>query len=301
MTAKNRIRKANILAVDDKPANLIALEAVLRDDFNVITAESGQAAISILLQRQDIDVILMDIQMPVMDGYEASRKIKSLHGCHDIPIIFITAVYKEEPFVRQGYDAGAVDYFSKPFDPEILKKKVSIYASFRLKADLLRERERQIIEAEELLKAGRKLSSVLESLPVGVLIVDKNGDVCQINEAVSKIIKSVGMAEADAYGGILRWWDSSGKMLKNYRGPLARAVHYGETSHNEVIEIRCVDGTKKTILGSAAPLYDLAHEIMGAVVIIQDVTESKLIEADLENRITKLVAIGVELEQTMRA
>jgi response regulator RpfG family c-di-GMP phosphodiesterase len=116
-------KKANVLAVDDYQPNLVALEVALSANCKIIEASSGQHAIEILKSRQDIDVILMDVQMPDMDGYETASRIKSMPGCEDIPIIFITAVYKEEPYIRKGYEAGGIDYFSKPFDPEILKMK----------------------------------------------------------------------------------------------------------------------------------------------------------------------------------
>src|SRR5690242_16009985 len=131
-------KKLDILAVDDKPANLVALEAVLGDEYNLIKAGSGLEAISVLSGRNRIAVILMDLQMPNMDGFQAATEIKKIPGCEDIPIIFITAIYKEDPFVRKGYKVGAVDYFSKPFDPEVLRMKIAIYATFRQKADVLK-------------------------------------------------------------------------------------------------------------------------------------------------------------------
>ena len=291
--------KANILAVDDYPANLIALEAVLNSDFNIIPATSGAEAVAILELRKDINVILMDLQMPRMDGYEAARRIKKMPGCEDIPIIFITAIYKEEPFIKQGYEAGGIDYFSKPFDPEILKMKVGIYASFRQKEEVLRARERQILETEGLLAAGRKLSAALESLPVGVLIADVEGRICQINKHVSLICEASQPMDENSYGEILRWWESSGPMIKEKNGPLYRAIHNGEMSHNQSIHIRCLDGVEKVILGSASPLLGLDGHIVGAVVVIQDVTESKKIEEDLEGRIIKLVSAGVQFEESV--
>lgn len=299
MTKPKAAYKANILAVDDYPANLIALQAVLSDDYNLILANSGQEALDLLASRHDIDVILMDLQMPQMDGFEAARRIKMMETCKEIPIIFITAVYREDPFIRKGYQAGAIDYFSKPFDPEILKMKISIYASFRQKADVLKERERHIRETEELLKTGRKLSSILESLPVGVLIADVEGRICQTNGQVSRICKGADHSNPEAYGEILGWWDSQGQMMKQNGGPLARALTAGEVSHNELIRIQCTDGALKTILGSASPLRSLDGHIVGAVVVIQDITESKKIEADLEKRITDLVSLGVELQETV--
>lgn len=290
--------KATILAVDDYPANLIALEVTLAATCNLIQAHSGAEAIAILKERKDIDVILMDLQMPEMDGYEAARIIKKMEGCEDIPIIFVTAVYKEDPHVKKGYSVGGIDYFSKPYDPDILRMKVGVYASFRQKAKILKEREQQIQATEELLRAGRKLSSILESLPVGVLIADVEGRICQINDQVSRICKSPNATESDFYADVLGWWDSTGKALKE-SGPLYRAIHFGETSHNEPIKVNCENNEQKTIRGSASPLLGLDRKIVGAVVIIQDITRSKLIEAEMENRITRLVSTGLEIEESL--
>ncbi|HUG79380.1 MAG TPA: response regulator [Burkholderiales bacterium] len=294
------LRKSNVLVVDDKRANFIALEAVLGEEHNVIFAASGPEAIALCEARSDIDVVLMDVQMPVMDGFAAAAQIKRIRGCEDLPIIFITAVYKEDPHIKQGYAAGGIDYFGKPFDPDILRMKVALYASFRQKADILRQRERHVRESEELLRVGRKLSAVLESLPVGVLIADAQGRICQTTDEVSAILKSVEPARWDSYGEILGWWDAGGRVLKDRHGPLARALYLGEVSHSETVSIRCFDGSTKTILASASPLRGLDGSIVGAVILLQDLTETRKIEEDLERRVTSLVSIGVELEESAR-
>jgi PAS domain-containing protein len=151
-----------------------------------------------------------------------------------------------------------------------------------------------------LLEAGRKLSNLLETLPVGVFIADIQGRICQANEEVSRILKSSELIHADSYGQILGWWDGSGHLLKNGGGPLSRALH-GKASHSEVLPIECVDGSRKSVLVSASPLLGLDRTIVGAVVVLQDVSESKQIERDLESRITRLVSLGVELEQSVHS
>jgi CheY-like chemotaxis protein len=294
---KSLIRRANVLIVDDRPANQLAVAAVLERDHDVVLAASGEEAIKLLKIRHDIDVILMDVQMPGMDGFEAAAAIKKLPECSDIPIIFVTAVYKEDPHVKRGYEAGGIDYFGKPFDPDILRMKIAIYSSYRMKSDLLRQRERHIRESEELIRVGRKLSSVLESLPVGVMIADVEGRICQITEEVSRILRSVEADDNDAYDKILGWWDAKGKILKEQQGPLARALRRGERSHSEAIRIQCLDGEVKTIVASASPLRSVGGDIVGAVVLLQDITESRKIEEALEERVTKLVALGVQLEE----
>ena len=279
------LRKPNVLAVDDQRANLTALDAVLGADCNMVFAGSGPAAIDILKQRQDIDVILMDVQMPGMDGFEAAAKIKRMDGCEDIPVVFITAVYNEDPFIKQGYKVGGVDYFSKPFDPEILKIKVGIYASFRQRADLLRERERQIRESEELQQVGRELSKMLNSLSVGVIVVDRSGRVCQTNEEVLEVCRPNGRSD---------WWDADGQLVEETMKSLSRALLHGDIVENEYFEIPCPSGSSKTILCSASTLRGLDGAPLGAAFMVQDFTDRMKIEKDLEQRIAKLVA-GAEI------
>ena len=292
-------KKPSILAVDDTPGNLVALEAVLDKEFDLVCADSGAKALEILEKRSDIAVVLMDVQMPIMDGFEAARQIKKLPGCGDIPIVFITAVYNEDPYVKRGYQAGGVDYFTKPFDPDLLRLKMGIYSSFRQRARVLKEREEQLRETEELLKAGRKLTAVLESLPVGVLIADTDGRICQTNEEVSRICRATDVIEHDRYGEMLGWWSSSGQQLKVPQGPLARALISGEASRNEKLRIECFDGTVKSILASASPLLALGGRIVGAVIVIKDISGSEQIEQELQTRVARLVSLGFEIEQTV--
>jgi PAS domain-containing protein len=143
---------------------------------------------------------------------------------------------------------------------------------------------------------GRKLSSVLESLPVGVMIADGEGRICQITEEVARILGSAEPADSDGYGRILGWWDANGRILKDEQGPLSRALRRGEHSHSEAIRIECLDGSFKTVIASASPLRRIDGGIAGAVVLLQDITESRKIEEALEERVTRLVALGVQLE-----
>ena len=292
-------RKPRLLLVDDKRANLIALEAVLGEGYDMLFAESGEEAIATLQKESDVDLILLDVQMPGLDGFETAQLIKRIEPCVGIPIIFVTAIFTEDPWIRKGYEVGGIDYFSKPFDPEILKLKVAVYASFRQRESFLRERELHIRESEELLRAGRKLSALLESLPVGVLIADADGRICQTTEEAARILNTAGVAEADAYGELLGWWDTAGKALKDHQGPLARALQAGESSHSERLQVRRFNGKPMTLIASASPLRGLDGRILGAVILVQDLTETSAIEADLQQRVTKLVSLGIELEETL--
>jgi CheY-like chemotaxis protein len=281
------LRKANVLAVDDKRANLVALDAVLGGDNNVIFASSGPEAIELLSKRNDIDVILMDLQMPGMDGFEAAARIKQMEGCADIPVVFITAVYHEDPFVKQGYAAGAVDYFSKPFDPEILKVKVGIYASFRQRADFLRERERQLQASEELREMAGKLWAMLDTLRVGIIVTDKTGLVVRINAEVNSLCNSSNQS--------IGWWDSTGRLIDAELAAMAAALGTGKASRTEVTEVKCLNGISKTVLCSVCPVLDLEGAVAGAAFVFQDLTDRKVLERELEHQIAKLSTADVEM------
>ena len=262
------MRKPTILAVDDDRGNLLALEATLTPQFEVITAGSGPEALAIVASRPDIDVILMDVQMPGMDGFEAVALIKAMPEGGDIPIAFITAVYNEDPFVKQGYKAGGIDYFGKPFDPEILRRKLAHYASFRHRTALLTERERRLRESEELLHVGRKLSATFEQLRVGVAVCDPNGRIVHAN---------------DEFRGAS--WDPETAADPSL---IARAISESATCR-DAVEARGQRGSMLSIVRTASPLKDPAGRIVGAVVVVHDMTERRQAARDFETQITRLV------------
>lgn len=144
-----------LLLVDDQPANLVSLEAILEEEGRtLLKAESGQEALKVLL-RDDISLVLLDVQMPGMDGFEVAELMRQRKDTKTIPIIFVTAISKEKKYVFKGYQAGAVDYLFKPLDPLILKSKVSFFLELdRQRRDLqakLREAQahRAAYEAEK--------------------------------------------------------------------------------------------------------------------------------------------------------
>lgn len=294
----DRRRKPHVLVVDDKPANHLALAAVLETECELLFALSGAEAIKLVQAQPSIDVILMDVHMPEMDGFETVKRIKAIEAVREIPVVFVTAVYQDDPFVKRGYEVGGIDYFSKPFDPEILRVKVAAYAAMRLKAELLRQRELHIKESEEVLRVGRKLATVLETLPVGILIADVDGRICQSTETVAEILNYKKELRTDLYGDMLKWWESTGQMIKDPNGPLARALK-GDSSHGKPLLVQCFDGNVKTVLVSASPLRGLEGKMVGAVVLICDLTEAKQMEASLAQRVATLINLGVELEESV--
>ncbi|HEU0080376.1 MAG TPA: response regulator, partial [Longimicrobiaceae bacterium] len=132
---------AMILMVDDRMENLVALEAILQPlGHDLVRATSGPEALRQVLLH-DFAVILLDVQMPGMNGFETAQLIKSRERSRATPIIFLTAISKEEEYVFEGYSAGAVDYMFKPFNPAILRSKVAVFVELYLKTVQLRQQD----------------------------------------------------------------------------------------------------------------------------------------------------------------
>src|SRR5580698_10018777 len=133
---------AKILLVDDNENNLLSIEVVLeKDKYEFHRATSGREALRTLLKEEDFILILLDVKMPIMDGYETAELIYQRDKLKHIPIILITAHDYEEAAVFKGYQAGAVDFIRKPFNPEILRSKVAVFTELYSKNLLLRQQE----------------------------------------------------------------------------------------------------------------------------------------------------------------
>jgi CheY-like chemotaxis protein len=174
-------QKARILLVDDRAENLIALEAILSSlNQQLVPVRSGEAALKALLT-DEFAVILLDVVMPGMDGFETAAHIKRRAKTHDVPIIFLTAAGAEPDHAFRGYAAGAVDYIAKPFDPWVLRAKVAVFVDLYMKnrqlreqAELLRKQAENIngdatggvlAELAKRLSAVEVMASELSSLP----------------------------------------------------------------------------------------------------------------------------------------
>lgn len=136
--------RAKILLVDDRPENLLALEAILQSlDHELVRANSGEEALKRLLV-DDFALILLDVQMPGMDGFETAAHIKQRERTRHVPIVFLTAIDREPAHAFRGYAAGAVDYLAKPFDPWVLRAKVAVFVELFEKNRLLAVQAQQL-------------------------------------------------------------------------------------------------------------------------------------------------------------
>ncbi|MDB4905338.1 MAG: ATP-binding region ATPase domain protein [Gemmatimonadetes bacterium] len=197
----------DILLVDDRPENLLALEAILEPTGQrLVRASSGEEALRKLLTH-DFAVILLDVQMPGLNGFETAELIKSRERTRFIPIIFLTAISKEEEYIFRGYSVGAVDYLFKPFQPDILRSKVMVFVDLYMKQRRLQEQEHRLRDAErrelelrhmhELLQSERRYSEVVNSAMDAILTFDHEGKVSLFNAAAERMFR---MAAGEVMG-----------------------------------------------------------------------------------------------------
>lgn len=173
-----------ILIVDDRPENLQALKAILTgQDRRLIAANSGREAIYKLLQ-DEFALILLDVMMPEIDGFELARLIKTREKTRNVPIIFLTAIATDIEHIFKGYSVGAVDYLSKPLEPEIVKAKVAVFIDLYKKTKTIQKQDKQLREHElaELRRSEQeRYENLTESIPQMVWTCDTNGNMDYFN------------------------------------------------------------------------------------------------------------------------
>ncbi|HVZ73171.1 MAG TPA: ATP-binding protein [Polyangia bacterium] len=183
-----------ILVVDDEPKNLLAVEAVLdAPGCEIVAARSGREALRHLLNR-DFAVIVLDVQMPDLDGFQTAAMVRERDRSRHVPIIFLTAISKAAEHVRQGYSLGAVDYVFKPFDAEILRSKVNVFVELYRNREHVRRQAEQLRILEERRRSADLLDSVrrqneliLNAVGEGIFGFDADGRVAFVNPAACRL------------------------------------------------------------------------------------------------------------------
>ena len=209
----------DVLIVDDRPDGLLALEVALKlASVRLVKAGSGHEALD-LIDRHEFALILLDVQMPGLDGFQTAALIRERPGYRTTPIIFVTAINKDDAYVYDGYNAGAVDYIFKPFDPQVLRSKVGVFVDLHLKTQELKEHERlarvrKIAELE--LENMSRYRTLADSIPHVVWKARGDGVLYYFNQTWLRYTgltheQSVGMGwqkavHDDDLGGLLKAW-----------------------------------------------------------------------------------------------
>ena len=299
-------QKINILMVDDQPGKLLSYEAILADlGENLLSATSGREALDLLL-KNEVAVILMDVSMPELNGFELAEMIHQHPRFQKIAIIFISAVHLTDLDRIKGYQRGAMDYISVPVVPELLKAKVSLFTDLYRKTreleTLNNELEQRVLaRTEELQQSAEQirdlnsllqqriaeLESIMTVLPVGVAVArDPQCSLTTGNAALSRMFgvqdgESLSM-DGDSYAD--HGFYQNGRRLSRDELPLRRAAVTAASVDGMEFEIHHKDGKVIQALASANPLFDESGNVRGAVSATIDITERKRMEQDLRER-----------------
>lgn len=259
-----------LLVVDDYPENLVSMRALLqREDWQVVTAGSGVEALELLL-KHDVDLVLLDVKMPGMDGFEVARLMRGNQRTRMTPIIFLSANAQSPAAVLEGYASGAIDYLFKPFDPHILKPKVQ--------ALLEHQRNRRALQrlSHDLESARAFNASVLDNAAEGILVVSEEGVIEYANPAISRLLNAtMDELQGQEFLSFLQkphvpaWLES--QMYAGYRD--------GETWRLHDAILRTGRGQQVPVALSCAPL---PAEQKAMVVTVLDMSEVRHLHQQLE-------------------
>jgi PAS domain S-box-containing protein len=272
-----------LLIVDDHAHNLFTLRKLIEKHLRatVLEAASGQEAIDLTLNHRDIDLIILDVQMPEMDGFQTASLLKLRRRSRDIPIIFLTAAFKAEEFQQRGFAIGAVDYLLKPIDDNLLINKISTY--FRLiekERSLNRELELKVAErTAELAEARQYLANIIAHMGEALLVLTPEGRIKITNPAACRML---GYPESDLLGlAIGDVFEEEGDAEAGaFMGTWLEALI--RTGALAKIEARFIasDGRRVPILFSRTAIKDLEGAITDIICIAKDMSGYVRIDND---------------------
>ena len=281
----NRYSGFKLLIVDDHAHNLFTLRTLIEThmDVAILEATSGQQAIDLTLRHPDVDLIILDVQMPEMDGFQTASLLKMRKRTRDIPIIFLTAAFKSEEFQQRGYAVGAVDYLLKPIEDNQLINKISTY--FRL---IEKERglnlvlEQKVSErTAQLAQAKQYLENILTHMGEALLVLNPQGEIKTVNPAACRMLgyaekELIGMSIGDVFEE--EGDEQAGAFMGTWLEALIR------TGALSKIEARFIasDGRRVPILFSRTAVRNEGGHITEIICIAKDMAGYIRVEGDEE-------------------
>jgi PAS domain S-box-containing protein len=272
MTRYNGFR---VLIVDDNENNLYSLRALINKhmDVEVLQAVSGQAAIDTALKNPRIDLIILDIQMPEMDGFQTASMLKVRQKTKDIPIIFLTAAYKTDEFQKKGYAVGAADYLLKPIDDNQLINKISTYLRLIEKEREMNRRLEALVDerTRELQVAKQYLENVISHMGEALLLLEPSGKIKAANPAACRMLgyaedELVGMSIGDVFE------EEEQEQARAFMGIWLEALIRTGTISRIDASFIARDQRRVPILFSRTAIMNAAGEITDIICIAKDMT-----------------------------
>ena len=297
----------NILIVDDEPKNLTVLESVLHDPgYRLVRADSADQALLALVEAE-FALLILDVRMPGMTGFELAKLIKERKKTAHVPIIFLTAYYNEDEHELEGYGTGAVDYLHKPLNPAILRSKVGVFAELHRKNLQLGMTNRALrVEATERLRAEESLRELNETLerrvtertdalreseeryrtlfnavPMAVFVCDRHSVIQQYNRHAVALWGREPVCGVDQHCGSVKLWLPDGTLLPHTQSPIVEVLRTGIPALNVEVFIERPDGSRLPVLVNFAALKNAQGAITGAITSFVDISESKRAESEL--------------------
>jgi PAS domain S-box-containing protein len=300
--------KVNILMVDDQPAKLLSYEAILSElGENLIKARSGREALEHLL-KTDIAVVLMDVSMPELDGFELAEIIHQHPRYQKTAIIFISAVHLTDLDRIKGYERGAVDYISVPVIPALLRAKVSVFAELYRKTQQLeqlnRELEQRVAERTAELEASttrlreseESFRTIFENAGIGMSVLNQDRIFLKVNTTMQEMF---GYSEAEALNMEVAAWTYPGDVRSDI--DLFQDVFAGHLERYQV-EKRYYRKDGQLLWGrfTATSIKDATGQPQFVIGMLEDITERRRAEEELQRRATALQRLNAELEHSNR-
>ena len=296
--------RPRVLLVDDDERNLLAVQSILEDLGEVVPARSGEEALRHLL-KGEFAVILLDVYMPGMDGYETAQIIRSRDQTKGIPIVFLSAVNKEAEHLMRGYAMGAVDYVFKPVDPIVLRSKVAVFVDLFAKTKEVERKARQeqaLLDAnlranaerlraeQELRRAEQRQQAIIQSLPM-VLYLEPYDANPRAPTYVSGDLEGICGFKLDEVHAQPNIW--SDRLHPEDRIRVIAALEARRKTGRSAIEYRwqCADGNYKHFLDQAALLRDADGRPVEFAGTLTDISEQRSLESQLIQA-QKMDAIG---------
>jgi PAS domain S-box-containing protein len=271
----NRYAGFRVLIVDDNENNLYSLRTLINKhmDVEVLEAGSGQAAIDIALNNPRIDLIILDVQMPEMDGFQTASMLKVRQKTKDIPIIFLTAAYKTNEFQKKGYAVGAADYLLKPIDDNQLINKISTYLRLIEKERQMNLRLEALVEerTRELQLAKQYLENVISHMGEALLLLEPSGKIKAANPAACRML---GYKESDLVGMSIGdvFEEEEQEQAKAFMGIWLEALIRTGTISRIDASFIARDQRRVPILFSRTAIMNDAGEITDIICIAKDMT-----------------------------
>jgi PAS domain S-box-containing protein len=298
-----------ILIVDDRPENLLALEAILEPlGQTIVRAGSGDEALRKLLSH-NVAMILLDVQMPGINGFETARLIKSRERTKYIPIIFLTAISKDEEYVFEGYSVGAVDYMAKPFQPDILRSKVNVFVDLYQKQRQLAAQQQMLAEGQrrelelrhtnEIYESEARFSEIVGSAMDAIIAFDADGRITLFNTTAEGMF---GTPAATAMTGDVRMFFPEPNRQEILDGVCARGDRRAEGADDmqrtaeHVMSFMALraNGEEFPVELTASCLDSRGKRTY--TLIVRDISERKRVELELKAQAESLARAMTELK-----